>query len=129
MPTLTLTNTTRRWACMALIGLSVVGTAACKGNSTTQIEPGKIFVLGGEHTAPLQVEGRNVGPVPVEILKEKDGVRTSVATVAPGALFSKTFAAKEAALVRNTSPTQRAMVAVEFNRDVSSLSMRYLPNP
>jgi hypothetical protein len=126
MPTLTLTNTTRRWAWMALIGLSVVGTAACKGNSTTQIEPGKIFVLGGEHSAPLQVEGRNVGPVPVEILKEKDGVRTSVATVAPGALFSKTFAAKEAALVRNTSSTQQAMVAVEFNRDVSRLSMRYV---
>jgi hypothetical protein len=129
MPTLTLTTTTRRWACLALIGLSVVGTAASKGNSTTQIDPGQTFVLGGEHTSPLQVEGRNVGPVPVEILKEKDGVRTSVATVAPGDLFSKTFAAKEAALVRNTSTTQQAVVAVVFNRDVSRLSMRYLPNP
>jgi hypothetical protein len=103
--------------------------SACVSNSTTQIDPGKTFLLGGEQTAPLRVEGRNVGPVPVEILKRKDGSTTAVATVGPGMLFSRTFGAKETVMVRNPSKDQQARVAVEFNRDVSSLSMRYEEKP
>jgi hypothetical protein len=119
----------RRHLCVALMSLSLMSAAASQGRSSTQIEPGQIFVLGGEQTAPLLVEGRNTGPVAVEILNEKAGRRTPVGRVAPGSLFSKTFGAGEAVLVRNTSRSQRAVIAVEFNRNVSSLSMRYINAP
>ena len=119
----------RRHLRVALMSLGLISAAAGQGRSSTQIEPGQIFVLGGEQTAPLLVEGRNTGPVAVEILSERAGRRTAVGQVAPGSLFSKTFGAGEAVLVRNTSASQRAVIAVEFNRDVRSLSMRYINAP
>lgn len=111
------------------MSLGLMSAAAGQGRSSTQIEHGQIFVLGGEQTAPLLVEGRNTRPVAAEILNEKAGRLTAVAWVPPGSLFSKTFGAGEAVLVRNTSPNQRAVIAVQFNRDVSSLSMRYINAP
>jgi hypothetical protein len=111
-----------------LLSAAATAFSACSGSSLTQIEPGKTFLLGGEQSAPLRVEGRNVGPVPVDILMAKDGVTTPVATVAPGSLFSKTFGAREVVMLRNPSKEQQARVAVEFNRDVSRLSMRYQDN-
>jgi hypothetical protein len=100
--------------------------AALAGNSQTQIDGGQTFVLGGEQRTPVFVEGRNVGTVPIEVIKQAKGERMPLQTVAPGQAFSATFGAGEMAMLRNTSPTQRAVVKVSFNRDVSELSMRYI---
>lgn len=108
---------------------SLLTFTACASHSQTLIDPGKTFLLGGEQSAPLRVEGRNVGPVPVEILKQRDGVTTSVASVQPGDLFSRTFGAQEIVMVHNPSTALQARVAVVLTRDVSRLSMRYQDTP
>ncbi len=112
---------------LALIG-ACASSAAFSTLSQTQIEGGQTFLLGGDQILPVLVEGRNTGPVAVEILTEKNGVRTPVLTVEPQQLFSKSFGARETILVRNTSDTRMALVRVQFNRDVTGLQMRYMPS-
>lgn len=111
---------------IATLALACAAATACGGTSQNQIDGGKTFLLGGEQRSAVFVEGRNVGAVPVEILKELKGQRTPLITVAPGQTFEAVFEAGEIAMLRNTSASEQAVVKVTFNRDVSQLSMRYI---
>lgn len=110
---------------------AVLLLGACRSTSQTLIEPGQTFALGGEQRSPLLLEGRNIGRVPVDVLRRAPGQSEPelLARVAPGALFSRRFAAGETALLRNPSAQTRAEVRAEFNASMSSLSMRYEANP
>jgi hypothetical protein len=106
----------------------LMALSACAGVSQTQIEAGQTFKLGGEQRRNLLVEGRNTGPVPVEILVEQAGQRRMLLTVQPAQLFSKTFGPGEIILLRNTSATRQATVKIELNADLGGLSMVYESN-
>lgn len=100
---------------------------ACGTTSQTTIPAGKSFVLGGEQRRDLLLEGRNLGPAAVEVLRQAGEKRTAVGTLAPGQLFSRRFAAGEAVVVRNLSASEPAMIDVQFNHEAQGLTMRYEP--
>ncbi len=118
----------------AVSSLAIVATAAlagvaasaaqAAGRSTTTIPPGQTFLLGGDQSRPLKVEGRNVGPVSIELLIMSDGKTESVAVVEPGQTFAREFPVGQTVLVRNLS-SQQATVSLTLNVSVSSVSMRY----
>jgi hypothetical protein len=113
----------RAAAAATLLACATAMTACASG--VTYIEGGQTFLLGGNQTTSLWVEGRNVGPVPVEILSRKDGIVSVAKKVEPGQLFSQSFAVGETALIRNTSTTRQAQVGVQFTQLVKQMSMRY----
>ncbi len=96
--------------------------------ANTLIDPGQTFALGGEQTAPVQLEGRNNGPVAVELLRRR-GTEAPVLIVRaePGQGFSTTLPNGTTALARNTSARQPARVRFVFNGQIDRLSMRYEP--
>ncbi len=107
-----------------LLATALTGLAA----ATTLIDPGQTFALGGEQTAPVQLEGRNNGSVAVELLRRR-GTEAPVLIVRaePGQGFSTTLPAGTTALARNTSASQPARVRFVFNGQIDRLSMRYEP--
>lgn len=111
----------RLFAATALLGL----LAACGTTTQTQIPPGQTFVLGGEQRSELLLEGRNTGTVPVELLREREGQRTSLAVLAPGQLFSRRFAPGDVVLLRNGSTSSPAVIDAHFNHSAGGLTMRY----
>jgi hypothetical protein len=113
-----------RFACplAVLVLTGMLGTAVAA--STTWIEPGRTFMLGGEQTTPLRLEGRNTGNVAVEVLLLADGRETPVAAALPGKRFSLELPPKQTALFRNRSAS-RATLGFVLDRDSGALSMRY----
>jgi D-aminopeptidase len=109
-------------AAVAVFGFS--GLVAAQGMSTTWIEAGRTFILGGEQTGDFLVEARNTGPVPVTVLAGEDGAERVIVTVAPGQGVEHVFEGGEAALFRNASG-RRAELRIVLTREVSGLSMRY----
>jgi hypothetical protein len=105
----------------------LTATVALAGKSTTTIPMGQAFVLGGDQTKPLTVSGKNVGPVAVRIVARRGSAKKLLATVAPGGNIGGTFAVGDAAVIENTSSTKSAVISVEFNASVNSLTMDYKP--
>lgn len=112
----------KRLALTLALGLSM---SACALGSQTQIPAGQTFLLGGEQRSDVLVEGRNVGPVAVELWAQKDGKATLLRRIEPGALFSRRFASGERVQVRNVSAERQARVQFALTDDVSRLSMTY----
>lgn len=109
-------------AIVASIALAAVTTSV---RAQTYIEGGKTFLLGGEQTKALLVEGRNTGGVAVEVLAERDGKTRVLQVVKPGSALRQAFAPGELAKFRNTSKSQRATVQFKMTKDIGKLSMRY----
>jgi hypothetical protein len=94
--------------------------------AATLIQPGQSFVLGGEQTTPVLIEGRNTGPVAVELLRRRgQAAPVLILRAEPGQLFSSTLPPGDTALARNTSATQAARLSFRFNGQIDRLSMRY----
>ena len=111
---------------LALIPLA----AACTSlNSTTFIEPGKAFRLGGGQAGSFLVRGTNAGSVAVSVFSEVDGKRDSIVTLAPGAPVDARFPKSATAIFKNTSSTVPATVAIKVTGDIGALGMTYEQNP
>lgn len=103
--------------------------AACSTlSSTTVIEPGKAFRLGGGQPGAFNVQGTNTGSVPIVVFAEIAGRRDSITTLAPGAPVDASFPASAMAVFKNTSASRTATVAIKVTGDISSLGMSYEPN-
>ena len=110
---------------VATIAMSALTFATACTAGRTFIPAGQTFMLGGNQSKALRIAGKNVGPVPVEVLAQAGGATQSVATVAPGQGFDRRFEAGETALLRNRSTTDRAVLRFELTEEVAKLSMRY----
>ena len=109
----------------ALISLLAACTAL---TSTTRIEPGKAFRLGGGQPGAFLVRGSNTGSVAVVVFSEVAGKRDSIVTLAPGAPVDARFESNAMAIFMNTSSTRTAIVAIKVTGDISALRMGYEPN-
>jgi len=114
---------------IVLLALSPFVAACASLTSTTSIEPGKAFRLGGGQAGAFVVRGTNAGPVPIVVFSELAGKRDSVLVLAPGAPVDARFPKAAMAVFMNTSMTQTATVAIKVTGDISSLSMSYEQNP
>jgi hypothetical protein len=92
--------------------------------SSTSIEAGKTFVLGGEQRRTLSVDARNDGDVAVEILLAANGSERKIARIVPGASTRLKVPAGNAALFRNAS-SRTATVYLKLGLGANGLSMRY----
>lgn len=99
--------------------------AAAPAAAQTMIKPGDAFLLGGEQTTPLTVTGRNIGPVPVDLIARVGGLDTRLATIAPGQAFRQIIGARQIAVFRNTSSARGAEVDIDLDKRTFTLSMRY----
>ena len=116
---------TRRALLLATLPL----LAACTSlTSTTSIEPGKAFRLGGGQAGAFVVRGTNAGSVAVVVFSEVAGKRDSLLTLAPGAPVNARFPKSAMAVFRNTSATETATVAIKVTGDVGALGMGYEVN-
>ncbi len=114
----------------ALLLATVPTLAACTSlTSTTSIEPGKAFRLGGGQAGAFVVRGTNAGSVDVVVFSEVVGKRDSLLTLAPGALVDTRFPRSAMAVFMNTSLTRTATVAIKVTGDVGALGMGYEVNP
>lgn len=95
--------------------------------SSTSIEAGKTFVLGGEQRRELSVAVRNDGDVPVDILLAANGGERKIMRIAPGASTRLKAPAGNAVLFRNTS-SRTATMYLKLNRGADGLSMGYTDN-
>ena len=112
--------------CIVLVAL----VAACTSlTSTTVIEPGKAFRLGGGQAGAFLVRGTNAGTVAVSVFSEVAGKRDSIRTLAPGAPVDARFPRSATAIFRNTSSTVPATVAIKVTGDIGALGMTYEVNP
>ncbi len=120
----------RRSLLLATLLATVPIVAACTSlTSTTSIEPGKAFRLGGGQTGTFVVRGTNAGSVAVVVSSEVGGKRDSLLTLAPGERVDTRFPKSAMAVFMNTSLTQTATVAIKVTGDVGSLGMGYEVNP
>jgi hypothetical protein len=104
--------------------------AACTSlTSTTSIDPGKAFRLGGGQAGAFVVHGKNSGSVAVVVFSELAGKRDSLLTLAPGAPVDASFPKSAMAVFRNTSLTKTATVAIKVTGDIGALGMGYEVNP
>ena len=92
----------------------------------TLIAAGDAFMIGGEQTTPIAINGRNVGRVPIAIEAEVQGMRVFLRTIAPGQDFEQVLGSGQTGVFRN--PSKKAGAAVEFmlGDDAKALAMRYL---
>lgn len=104
---------------------AAMAIAPTPAKAQTMIGKGDAFLLGGEQTSPVRVTGRNVGSVPIEIMAELAGKRVPIIMVRPGDSFEHVFAAREIAVVRNTSATRGAAARIKLTPTLYNLSMRY----
>lgn len=110
--------------------LLLATVAACSSlTSTTSIEPGKAFRLGGGQAGAFVVRGTNAGAVPVVVFSEVAGKRDSLLTLAPGEPVDTRFPKSATAVFMNTSLTKTATVAIKVTGDIGSLGMTYEVNP
>jgi hypothetical protein len=108
-----------------LLALGTVLASACAGTTSgTLIDPGQSFLLGGGQQREFSVQGRNTGPVPVEITVQREGTRVPVTTVEPGGSVDAVFRARDMVVFTNRS-TSRASLSVKLNRGPDELAMRY----
>jgi hypothetical protein len=103
--------------------------AACTSlTSTTVIEPGKAFRLGGGQAGEFVVRGTNTGPVSIVVFSERAGMRDSIGTIPAGAPVDAVFPKSAMAVFMNTSSTRTATVAIKVTGDVRALGMGYESN-
>lgn len=117
---------TRR--CLSLVAVIPLLAACASLTSTTIIEPGKAFRLGGGQGGAFVVRGTNAGSVPIVVYSDVDGRRDSVLTLAPGAPVDARFPKSAMAVFRNTSRTETAKVAITVTGDIGALGMGYEAN-
>ncbi len=111
---------------LALLPLVV---ACASLTSTTFIDPGQAFRLGGGQAGAFVVRGTNAGPVAVVVFSEVAGKRDSVITLAPGATVDARFPKTAMAIFKNTSTTATASVAINVTGDIGALGMTSERNP
>jgi hypothetical protein len=92
--------------------------------SETRIEGGQSFVLGGNQRGSFDIVAKNSGGVPIVLYVQRGDQRDSVTTLAPGESADGAFPDGAAAVVRNTSATQTALVRLVV-RGATNLSMGY----
>jgi len=115
---------------LSLTALLVAGCTAFQSlTSTTTIDPGKAFRLGGGQQGAFVVRGVNSGSVPVIVYQERDGKRDSLGVVPPRGEIDAEFSSRSMAIFRNLSLTQQATVSIKVTGDVSSLGMGYEVTP
>lgn len=119
----------RSRTCALLLALSPFVTACSSLTSTTSIDPGTAFRLGGGQAGAFVVRGTNAGLVPIIVFSERDGKRDSILTLAPGAPVDARFPGTATAIFMNTSSSQTATVAITVTGDVGALGMRYEVSP
>lgn len=110
---------------VALTLAAVFVSGATPAAAQTLIGKNDAFLLGGEQNLPMRVVGRNVGGVPIDVMVDSGGKRRSIVVIAPGQRFDHVFAAREIAVLRNTSATRQASARIELTRQLYTLSMRY----
>ncbi|MFD1469666.1 hypothetical protein ACFQ48_15675 [Hymenobacter caeli] len=101
--------------------------AVCGGiTSTTFIDAGKQFVLGGRQRGAFRVAAHNVGPVPVSVAERRaDGTVQERGRLDQGQRVELAFGAGSAALVRNLGERQ-AVLGFRITGDTSfSMGMGY----
>lgn len=107
---------------------ALIATLPRLADANTRIDPGQTFALGGEQKNPVRLEGRNNGPVAIELLRRRGNDRPElIGRVMPGERFITSLPAGNTALARNTSNEQAAVVRFVFNGQIDGLSMRYEP--
>jgi hypothetical protein len=97
---------------------------AASAQAQTMINPGQSFMLGGEQSYPVRVEGRNTGRVNVDLLVRFEGRDEFVKTVTPGESFDFGLPPKSTAMARNKA-NERASLRFIFNGQINNLSMGY----
>ena len=111
------------------IAVAVLLTSACTActslTSTTRIDPGMSFLLGGGQTGAFVVRGTNSGSVPVIVYVARDGRRDSVGTIPPRGEIDAEFASRAMAVFRNPSTSSAAEVSIRVTGATSSLGMGY----
>ncbi len=113
-----------------ILALPLVLLAACQSlTSTTTIDPGKAFRLGGGQPGAFVVRGVNSGNVPVIVYQERDGRRDSLGTVPPRGEIDAEFASRSMAVFRNASTQKPATVSIKVTGDVKALGMGYETTP
>ncbi len=110
------------------IASALLATACASITSQTVIDSGQAFKLGGGQPGAFTVRGSNSGAVPVVVFVDRDGVRDSLTTLAPGQPVDATFPARSMAVFVNRSDTQGASLTVKITGSVSSLGMTYEAN-
>jgi hypothetical protein len=106
----------------------LIATLPRVADANTIIDPGQTFALGGEQKNPVRIEGRNNGPVAIELLRRRGKEQPElIGRVMPGKRFMTTLPAGHTALARNTSNEQPAVIRFVFNGQIDGLSMRYEP--
>ena len=109
--------------------LTVLLVAACTSlTSTTIIDPGKAFRLGGGQAGAFRVRGTNAGSVPVIVYSEVGGKRDSVLTLEAGAPVDARFPDSATAIFENRSLTDQAFVAIKVSGNIGALGMGYEVN-
>lgn len=114
---------------LPLAAIAIVFTAAPAIASQTLIGAGDAFMIGGSQTAPVAINGRNSGRIPVEISAEVQGMIVYLRTVAPGQDFEQVFGSGQIAVFRNTSKTARAALEFDLSDETKDLEMRYALPP
>lgn len=127
-----LTNTRIALALTGLVSITALTAVGQAGeiNSNLAIEAGQTFELGGGQAGRFVVNGRNTGPVAVEVLTKaagKDAVM--LGTVAPGGAVDARVGSGETALLRNTSDRETARLKLRISGDTAALGMTYSANP
>jgi hypothetical protein len=113
-------------AAIALLGLTSVAAASLR--STTWIEAGQTFLLGGGQPGRFRVEATNSGGVPLTMLVQPEGGTAEVlAELDPGERATHVFRPGEMAQFRNDAERRRGEVRLVVS-DPDGLGMRYQPN-
>ncbi|RIV17550.1 hypothetical protein DYU11_31375 [Fibrisoma montanum] len=93
-------------------------------DSTTLIDPGKQFVVGGNNNGAFTISLRNVGNVPVELAeRQSDGKVIALDTLRPAGQRTLTYKPGSAALFTN-SGKEMAVLKLTLSGDIM-LNMRY----
>lgn len=108
------------------VGLAAtVGVATAVTRSTTWIDAGQTFLLGGGQPGRFTVDAVNTGPVDVVVsARPETGPEQVLDILEPGERLTHEFTAGQTAAFANAGD-QRAEVRLVLNGRVSGLSMRY----
>lgn len=111
--------------CAGLLSVSLI--AACGGalNSTTWVQPGDTFELGGGEVGAYRVTGTNTGQAAVEIVAQTSGGQKTVGVFQPGDAIDYTFQNGELAQFKNLSDTERAELKFVVRGQIDALGMKY----
>lgn len=120
---------------LPILALLAAGPLLAAGSgdihSSLFVPVGQQFRLGGGQPRGFTVTGKNVGPVPVEVVEQPaTGAAHSRGQLAPGQRTQLRFEAGAAALVRNLGAQEAHLdLVISKGQPNQNLAMTYDPKP